>query len=78
MDSRAALRQILNGPLAPMRDQPILFYLDAHWNVDLPLSEETDIIFSAAPRATVLIYDFQVPGDPGDGYDDYGSGKALT
>lgn len=77
-DSRAALRQILSDPLKASLAETILFYLDAHWNEDLPLAEELDIIFAACPRAIVLIDDFQVPDDPGYTYDDYGAGKALT
>ncbi|MGH7488291.1 MAG: hypothetical protein ACREMY_22235, partial [bacterium] len=30
------------------------------------------------PRAVLMIDDFQVPGDPGYSFDDYGPGKALT
>jgi hypothetical protein len=52
-------------------------YLDAHWEEDLPLREELEIIREAWDRAIVMIDDFAVPGDPGYGYDDYGSGKAL-
>jgi hypothetical protein len=78
MDSRNALREILAGPLASMREQPILFYLDAHWSADLPLADEIDIIFASAPHAIVLIDDFEVPGDPGYRYDDYGRGNTLS
>jgi hypothetical protein len=78
MDSRAALRHILTGPLSLQWNQPILFYLDAHWHDDLPLADEIDIIFAAAPRAIVLVDDFQVPDDPGYAFDDYGPGKVLT
>src|SRR5206468_11787016 len=53
-------------------------YLDAHWNADLPLAEEIDIIFSRCPSAVVMIDDFQVPSDAGYGYDNYGPGKALV
>lgn len=76
-DSRAALRDFLTKPLAEQLDEPILFYLDAHWNADLPLAEEIDLIFNTCSRAAVLIDDFQVPGDPGYGYDDYGPGLSL-
>lgn len=77
-DSRSALRSLVAGALAGKLAEPILFYLDAHWNEDLPLAEELDIIYGACPRAVVLIDDFQVPGDAGYGFDDYGKGKALT
>lgn len=78
MDSRSALRYVLSGPLASKTDKPILFYLDAHWNDDLPLNDEIDIIYSTHREAVVLIDDFCVPDDPGYGYDDYGADKALT
>ncbi|GAA1460729.1 class I SAM-dependent methyltransferase [Williamsia maris] len=59
-------------------DRPTFFYLDAHWNDDLPLAEELQIISSTWRRSIVMIDDFQVPDDPGYAYDDYGSGKALV
>jgi predicted O-methyltransferase YrrM len=74
-DSRAFLSQLLRGPLG---DRPNLFYLDAHWNDDLPLAEELEIIFSRSLKSVVVIDDFEVPGDPGYAFDDYGAGKALT
>ncbi|PTM41755.1 class I SAM-dependent methyltransferase [Bosea sp. 124] len=77
MDSRAALRHLLFGQLA-FEDAPILFYLDAHWNDDLPLADEIEIICDAHHEAVILIDDFSVPDDPGYAYDDYGTGKALT
>jgi hypothetical protein len=51
--------------LERLRDSPLFFYLDAHWNEDLPLAEEIDLIFSRSPCAVVMIDDFEVPGDPG-------------
>ncbi len=73
-------RPFLQGLAADkqFRRKTVLFYLDAHWNADLPLAEELEIIFSHWKRAVVLIDDFQVIDDPGYGYDDYGSGCALT
>jgi hypothetical protein len=56
---------------------PMFFYLDAHWRTHLPLKEELDIIGCSFPKAIVMIDDFQVPGDSGYGYDDYGPGKVL-
>jgi predicted O-methyltransferase YrrM len=55
-----------------------LFYLDAHWDANLPLREELSIINESWQKAWILIDDFQVPGDEGYGYDDYGSGAALV
>jgi predicted O-methyltransferase YrrM len=76
-DSREALRRWLDGPLHSLAST-VFFYLDAHWDADLPLGEELDIIFSRCPAAVVMVDDFQVPGDPAYGYDDYGPGKGLT
>jgi predicted O-methyltransferase YrrM len=73
-DSRTALRKLLRDDLS---SHTLFFYLDAHWNDDLPLAEEIDIVFGRCPMAVVMIDDFQVPSDPGYDYDDYGAGKAL-
>lgn len=75
IDSRAFLRALL--PTLPP-DQPAVFYLDAHWKDDLPLAEEVGAIFSAHPRAVIMIDDFAVPCDAGYAWDDYGPGKRLT
>ena len=58
--------------------EAIIFYLDAHWNADLPLVEEVDLIFGACPSAAVMIDDFEVPGDAGYGFDSYGPGLTLN
>jgi len=75
-DSRSFLRELAADK--QLHEKTILFYLDAHWDADLPLAEELRIIFSSWDRAVVLIDDFQVIGDSGYGYDDYGLGSALT
>ena len=54
------------------------FYLDAHWEEDLPLLEEIEIILRIYPRFVAMVDDFQVPDDPGYGFDDYGGTKVLT
>jgi hypothetical protein len=77
-DSPAALRRLFDGALHPLSTRTLFFYLDAHWNDDLPLAEEIDIIFRRCPSAVAMIDDFQVPFDAGYGYDDYGPGKALV
>jgi predicted O-methyltransferase YrrM len=77
-DSREALHRLFDGPLRQLADSTIFFYLDAHWNADLPLIEELETVFSRCPAAIAVIDDFEVPFDPGYGYDDYGPGKALT
>jgi hypothetical protein len=77
-DSRTGLRALFDGALRPLSGLTIFFYLDAHWNADLPLAEEIDLVFSRCPLAVVMIDDFEVPWDPGYGFDDYGPGKALV
>jgi len=77
-DSRAGLRRLFDGALRPFSSFTLFFYLDAHWNDDLPLAEEIDIIFSRCPTAITMIDDFEVAGDAGYGFDDYGPGKALV
>jgi len=53
------------------------FYLDAHWESDLPLDGELAIIGRDWPRCVVLIDDFVVPGRPDFGYDVY-DGRPLS
>lgn len=77
-DSRKFLSNVLEITKERYTGSTVLLYLDAHGYEDLPLEEEISIIFSSTDRAIVLIDDFQVPYDPGYGYDDYGDGKALT
>ena len=74
-DSRAFLRDL--SSVLPS-DQPVLYYLDAHWAEDLPLREEIQIILDANDNAIVMVDDFAVPGDEGYRWDDYGPGKRLT
>ena len=81
-DSRAFLRQQADdvGEQQAIGSAPetVFFYLDAHWENDLPLAEELRIIADTWERTVVMVDDFEVPGDPGYGFDDYGPGKALT
>lgn len=77
-DSRALLRDWVGSPSAPFHGQPVFAYLDAHWNADLPLAEELDLLFANCPHAIAMIDDFEVPGDAGYAFDDYGGGKALN
>jgi hypothetical protein len=74
-DSRPFLRDLAERP---DRGEAVFVYLDAHWEDDLPLAEELQIIASAWSQAVVMIDDFQVPDDSGYSYDDYGVGKALV
>ena len=77
-DSRAKLLGLFDGPLAFATSKTVFAYLDAHWQKDLPLAEEIDIVFARCPGAIVMVDDFKVPDDPGYGFDNYGPGKALT
>ncbi len=74
-DSRDFLRSTLDE--LPSKDQPVFLYLDAHWNKDLPLLEEVQIVLERHPNSVMLIDDFKVPSDPGYEYDDYGDGNTL-
>jgi predicted O-methyltransferase YrrM len=77
-DSRIELKRILDDPSKYQPGTSLFIYLDAHWNEDLPLASEIDIIFRRVSNAVVMIDDFEVPGDPGFGYDDYGPEKVLN
>ena len=59
------------------RSETTFFYLDAHWEQHLPLREEMNEVVRW-DRWVALIDDFEVPDDPGYGFDDYGSGSRLT
>jgi hypothetical protein len=72
-DSRSFLKHL---PIAA--DASVFFYLDAHWNADLPLEEEVNYIAAAYEKFVLMIDDFEVPGDPGYAFDDYGRGKQLS
>jgi hypothetical protein len=73
-DSRAFLKRLASDASVPK--DSVFFYLDAHWNADLPLAEEITIAFGTWKRAVIMIDDFAVPGDS-YAYDDYGPGAAL-
>jgi hypothetical protein len=75
-DSRCFLRELFGENRLP--PGPALFYLDAHWERDLPLWEEVDQIFSRHPSPVIMVDDFRVPTDSGFAYDDYGRGKCLS
>ncbi len=74
-DSRHYLHQLAYDRRFPR--QRVFFYLDAHWEEDLPLREELEIIYNFWPDAVVMVDDFQVPGTR-YAYDDYGEGKVLN
>jgi len=75
-DSRLFLRDLARHPFFPR--QQVFFYLDAHWGEDLPLYEEIKLIVDTWQESVIMIDDFQVPGDEGYGYDDYGAGRTLS
>jgi hypothetical protein len=75
-DSRAYLRQLAQDHTVPK--QNVLFYLDAHWGSHLPLQQELTTIVQEWQDPIIVIDDFEVPGDPGYGFDDYGDGLTLT
>jgi len=54
-----------------------LFYLDAHWHGSLPLPQELQFIADCWTNSVAVIDDFEVPGDPDYGFDDYGPGSRL-
>ncbi len=76
LDSRVLLKQLAADDA--LRTVCTFFYLDAHWYGDLPLAEELEVIASTWSEWVALVDDFQVPGDDGYGFDDYGEGKSLT
>jgi hypothetical protein len=75
-DSVRMLKELAQAPID--RVAPTLCYLDAHWHEYLPLRDELEIVFGHFANAVVLIDDFQVPDDPGYGFDNYGPGKTLN
>lgn len=58
-------------------DQPVLFYLDAHWENHCPLLDELRIIAEHNIKPVIVIHDFQVPGRADLGYDSY-KGQPLN
>lgn len=53
-------------------------YLDAHWGPGFPLLAELETVLRSRAVPVVAIDDFEVPGDPGYGFDDYGPGARLS
>ena len=72
-DSRNFLKKLVDSEI-----KRVLFYLDSHWNDDLPLKEELKIISNNWKDFVIIVDDFKVPGDEGYLYDDYGQEKSLT
>ena len=57
---------------------PTFVYLDAHWSDFLPLRKEIELLSQLLPKSIVMIDDFEVPGDKGYGFDDYGRGMRIS
>ena len=74
-DSRVTLARLAGDSRFPR--SLVFFYLDAHWDHELPLREEIELVFTRWPDAVAMVDDFEVPGT-GYGYDDYGDGMRLT
>lgn len=74
-DSRTFLRSLLQAE--SVTEDTVFFYLDAHWEKELPLREELEIIFSGWKTPIVMLDDFQVPNSQ-YGFDDYGQAGALS
>lgn len=74
-DSRRFLQALAGDSRFPK--QSVFFYLDAHRYDDLPLREEVELILRCWKQAVIMIDDFEVPGDSGYAFDDYGPGKRL-
>jgi predicted O-methyltransferase YrrM len=74
-DSRQFLRELAHDPAVPKHD--VFFYLDAHQPGNVPLSEELDLISRNWDQPLVMIDDFEVPGDPGYGFNEYGPGQRF-
>ncbi len=75
-DSATEIRRLAVGARPVVSERPF-FYLDAHGEARLPLRWELLEIMSGWTTFCALIDDFEVPGDPGYGVDDYGPGFRL-
>lgn len=70
-DSATMIRSALDG-LDPGVDR-VLAYLDAHWLDQIPTTAELEALDAWGGTWAAVIDDFQVPDDPGYGYDAYGA-----
>jgi hypothetical protein len=75
-DSRVFLRKLASTPDMPREN--VFFYLDAHWNTDLPLPEELAIIYQNFVSPLIMIDDFEVSHRDDFGFDDYGENAILS
>ncbi|MFC5355629.1 hypothetical protein [Azospirillum himalayense] len=74
-DSRAFLMQLLTTDRPRFRLP--LFYLDAHWNADLPLDGEIALILERCDDFVIMVDDFKHPLHD-YGYDAYEGGAELS
>lgn len=78
LDSRSGHKHLIRTKKLPSNKNSFI-YLDAHWNEDLPLRDELQIVFEHwTDNLVVMIDDFCVPDDRGYTYDDYGQVGART
>lgn len=75
-DSRNFLSQL--GEDAHLENKIVFFYLDAHWNADLPLVRELQLILQNFKSPIIMIDDFEVPHRDDYGFDDYGEKAILS
>ena len=54
------------------RRELIFAYLDAHWDETLPLMAELDAFEKVVGPCVLVIDDFEIPNQPGYGFDQYG------
>jgi hypothetical protein len=73
-DSRRFLTNMAHSEIG----NPVFCYLDAHWYGDLPLRAEIEIIARYWKSFVIMIDDFQVPNEPGYGYDIYDTTRILS
>jgi predicted O-methyltransferase YrrM len=62
------LRRLSEDPVVPKED--VFFYLDAHRAGEVPLREELDVVSRGWEQPVIMIDDFEVPGDPGYGFNE--------
>jgi len=74
-DSRRFLHELAKKEVCKRKS---FIYLDAHGYEDVPLKEEIEIICNNWKDFVIMVDDFQVPGDSGYGYDNYGKNKTLS
>jgi hypothetical protein len=72
--TRERIRQIEAKALRKMRHPTRIRQLHGFFDV----REECALILQSHLPAVIMIDDFEVPGDPGYGFDDYGAGRQLA